>query len=119
MIFYPIMVLLGLALGWLCIRGLRFANAKPSKSNLGKVKLECKIDGNVIRVYNSVDMCSLVINGKVADRYYGLIGSNFVLSGKVKMDGKRIPVTAKMGNVNMRLYYDGNLVAKKFFGLIW
>ena len=98
MIVCPILVLLGLALISLCIWGMKIANAKPSKSNLGKVKLECTIDGNVIRVYNSVAMCSLVINDKVADRDYGLIGSNFVLCGKVKKDGKRIPVTAKMGN---------------------
>ena len=80
----------------------------------GELKIEYQADGNVIQVYNSLKVCSLVINGEVVDRYTGLVAGKFVLHGFADRDGELIPVEAKMGAAFMRLYYDGELVAKRF-----
>ena len=86
-------------------------------TDLGYLKIEYKVDGYVIRVYNSPTVCSLVINDKVVDRYIGFVASNFVLNGEVEVGGKKIKVEARMGFVNMRLFYDEKEVDKKFMGL--
>lgn len=83
---------------------------------LGKLRIEYKQDNNVIRVYNSIDCCSLVVNDTVADKYRGLIAPPFKLKGTVTQGDKKIQIEAKMGFFYMRLYYDGVLVAKNFFG---
>jgi len=84
--------------------------------NLGKLKIEYKENGNVVQVFNSPKVCSLVINGKVVDQYTGLVATRFSLKGEIDSDCEKITVEAKLGFVNMRLYYNGYLVAKKFMG---
>lgn len=83
---------------------------------LGKLRIEYKENGNVVQIFNSPKVCSLVINGKVADQYTGLVAERFCLKGEIDSDCGKITVEAKLGFVNMRLYYNGHLVAKKFMG---
>lgn len=108
----PILMLMSL---FLIVLFARYIKAIDDEG-LGKIKLEYIVGDNVIRVYNSLSTCSLVINDKVVDEYCGLIGYNFILDGKVKINGRKIPVEAKMGHINIRLYCDGKLVGKKFMG---
>ena len=68
------------------------------------------------QVYNSPNICTLVINGKAVDCYVGLVSTSFCLTGKVKTFEKDVLVEAKMGYLYMKLYCDGNLVAKVFMG---
>lgn len=82
---------------------------------LGKLRIEYIQDDNIIQIYNSLEACSLMINKEVVDVYKGLVATRFVLKGEIKKEDKTIFVEAKMGFFNMRLYYDGVLVAKKFF----
>ena len=81
---------------------------------LGKLRIEYSQYNNVIKIYNSIDCCSLVINDTVADEYKGLVATRFILKGTVTQGDKEIQIEVKMGFFNMRLYYDGVLVAKKF-----
>ena len=84
---------------------------------LGKIRIEHVVKGNVIRIYHSRHVCSLVINGQIVDQYHGVYGNNFCLKGIIgmmKAGGKMIRVEAKMGFCHMRLYCNGQLVAKKF-----
>lgn len=81
---------------------------------LGKLRIEYKRDGNVIQIYNSPTVCSLVINGKVAKQYVGEIATRFVLKGTINEGDNVIPIEAKMGFFNMRLFVSGVCVAKKF-----
>lgn len=81
---------------------------------LGKLRIEYKLDDNVIQIYNSVDVCSLVINDTVVDEYRGTVAPRFALKGTVTQGEKLIQIEAKMGFFNMRLYCGGVLVAKKF-----
>lgn len=81
---------------------------------LGKLRIEYKQDGNVIQIYNSPTVCSLVINGKVAKQYVGEVATRFVLNGTIEKDDEKIQIEAKMGFFNMRLFYNGVCVAKKF-----
>lgn len=84
---------------------------------LGRMRIEYTIKGNVIRVYHSINVCSLVINDQIFDQHRGVYGYYFCLKGRIgmmKAGGKTICVEAKMGLLHMRLYYDGKLVAKKF-----
>ena len=85
--------------------------------DLGKIRIEYKENDNVVQVYNSPQACSLVINGKVVDQYLGLVATSFCLKGEIDSNNELIAVEAKMGYINMRLYYNGRLVAKKFMGL--
>ena len=85
--------------------------------DIGVVRIEYKHNDNVIKLYNSPEVCSLVINGKIVDQYRGVIATRFVLKGKIEYDAKTIIVEAKMGFLFMRIYYDGKMVAKKFMGL--
>ena len=114
MIVCPLMVLDGLFLIWVTSR-----LSKPigTKDDLGKIRIEYETNDNVIRVYNSPYVCSLMINGEIVDRYYGLEGNNFCLKGKLDIGEEKIAVEAKMGYFYMQLYYDGELVAKKFMAL--
>ena len=75
--------------------------------DLGKIRIEYKKDNNVIRIYNSPFVCSLVINGKVVDQYIGAVAKPFILHGTIY-------VAAKMGWFYMKLIYNGEIVAKKF-----
>jgi hypothetical protein len=86
-------------------------------SNLGYLRIEYKNNGNTIQLFNSNDLCSLLINGKIADQYKGLFALKFVLKGEVKENDKVIEVQARMGFLYMKLYYDNVLVVKKFMGL--
>ena len=86
--------------------------------DLGKIRIEYKENDNVVQIYNSPQACSLVINGKVVDQYLGLVAKRFCLKGEIDSSNEpQITVEAKMGFFNMRLYYNGRLVAKKFMGL--
>ena len=103
-----------LFLAWVFIRAI-----EPIAENegLGKIRIEYIIKGNVIRVYHSRHVCSLVINGQIFDQHHGVYGSNFCLKGIIgmmKTGGKTIHVEAKMGLCHMHLYCNGQLVAKKF-----
>ena len=82
--------------------------------DLGKIRIEYKKDNNVIRIYNSPFVCSLVINGKVVDQYMGAVAKPFILHGTIESDNETIYVAAKMGWFNMKLIYNGEVVAKKF-----
>ena len=85
--------------------------------DLGEIRIEYQTEGNVIRVFNSSSVCSLVINDNIVAQYHGLVAFPFVLKGEVEVDGKMILVEAKMGLAYMRLYYDGELVEKDFMAL--
>jgi hypothetical protein len=85
--------------------------------DLGKIRIEYKENDNIIQIYNSPQACSLVINNKVVDQYLGLVATRFCLKGEINTQNELITVEAKMGDFNMRLYYNGRLVAKKFMGL--
>ncbi len=84
---------------------------------LGEIRIEYRMEENVIRVFNSPSVCSLVINDKIVAQYNGLVAFPFRLKGEIEKDGKRILVEAKMGWAYMRLYYDGELVEKVFMAL--
>ena len=84
---------------------------------LGKIRIEYKENDNIIQIYNSPQVCSLVINNKVVAQYVGLVATRFCLKGEINTKDELITVEAKMGYFNMRLYYNGRLVAKKFMGL--
>ena len=85
--------------------------------NLGRIRMEYKEGDNVVQVYNSPQACSLVINGEVVDYYIGFIATRFCLKGKIESENELITVEAQMGYFNMRLYYNGRQVAKKFMGM--
>lgn len=94
--------------------------AKPQNeynAQYGELKIEHIAFGNVIQVFNAPEVCSLVINGHVADQFWGVIGGNFALQGTVQVEDRQVMVQAKMDLVNMRLYFDGELVATKFMAL--
>lgn len=113
MIVCPIMIVVSLFMLWIFSRIL-----KPThdSTNLGKIKIEYTVNGKIIRIYNSAYVCSLVIDGEIADQYHGIVAGNFRLTGQLDVDGRQVPVEARMGQVNIRLYYDNKLVAKKFMG---
>ena len=103
-----------LFLAWVIVRSI-----EPITTNagLGKIRIEYLVKGNVIRVYHSRHVCSLVINDQIFDQHHGVYGGYFHLKGRIgmmKAGGKTIHVEAKMGFCNMRLYCNGQLVAKKF-----
>ena len=88
-----------------------------SKDDLGVLKIEEIVDGNVVRVFNSPNCCTLVINDKAVDEYIGVIAFNFRLSGSFNIGDRVVPVEAKMGAFYMKLYIDGKLVRSIFMGL--
>jgi len=51
--------------------------------DLGKIRIEYKKDNNVIKIYNSPFVCSLVINGIVVDQYMGAVAWPFILHGTI------------------------------------
>ena len=81
---------------------------------LGKLRIEYRKDDNVIQIYNSPEVCSLVINNKVVDEYKGDIATRFTLKGTIEKDGKVDQIVAQMGAFYMQLLYNGVLVSKKF-----
>ena len=86
------------------------------EKKVGKVRMQYVVDGNVIQVCKYIGMCSLVVNGKVVDRHTGIGEHKYLLFDEWTVDGKKYLVEAQMGYVNMRLYCNGKLVAKKFMG---
>lgn len=113
MIVCPILMLMCAFLIYIFVRYIKAIDDE----GLGKIKIEYIEDGNVIRIYNSFDACSLVINDKVVDRHYGIVSDKFELKGKIKEGDKKIPVKAVMSSFNIILYYNGKIVGKKFMGL--
>jgi hypothetical protein len=114
MVFLPFIFLCVLFLAWVFIRAI-----EPITDNdgLGKVRIEYVVKGNIIRIYHSRHMCSLVINGHIFDQHHGVYGANYSLKGiigKMRAGGKTIRVEAKMGFCHMYLYCNDELVAKKF-----
>ena len=114
MAFLPFIFLCVLFLAWAFIRAI-----EPITDNdgLGKVRMEYVVKGNTIRIYHSGHVCSLVINGHIFDQHHGVFGSHFCLKGIIgmmKTGGKTIRVEAKMGFCHMYLYFNDELVAKKF-----
>ena len=86
--------------------------ADGATTDLGYIMMEYRTKGNLIRVYNSPKTCSLVINGRTVDLYYGLLAGRFCLRGTLQLDGKEMLVEAKAGIFKMSLYLDGTCVAK-------
>lgn len=81
---------------------------------LGRLRIEYRKDDNVIQIYNSPKVCSLVINDKVVDEYKGTVATRLTLKGTIEKDGKVDQIEAKMGAFYMQLFYNGVLVSKKF-----
>lgn len=106
--------LCGSFLAWIFIRGI---DPNTDNQGLGKIRIEYVVKGNVIRIYHTRHVCSLVINGQIFDQHHGVYGSNFCLKGIIgmmKAGGRTIRVEAKMGVFHMYLYCNDQLVAKKF-----
>ena len=112
MIVCPILMLMCAFLIYIFVRYIKAIDDE----GLGKIKIEYIEEGNVIRIHNSFDACSLVINDKVVDRHYGIVSDKFELKGKINVGDKKIPVKAVMSSFNIRLYYNGKMVGKKFMG---
>lgn len=89
---------------------------RKKNMNLGRLRINYTRDDDVIQIYNSAEVCSLVINNKIADRYTGVIATRFTLQGTIERGDKLVRIVAKMGFFYMRPYYDGALVCKKFMG---
>ena len=85
------------------------------KSELGKVKLECKIEDNIIQVYNFFEEWSLVINGNIVYKDIRIMKSKFCLKGRIKSNGKNKLVEAMMKSFILKLSFDGKVIKKKFF----
>ena len=85
------------------------------KSELGKVKLECKIEDNIIQVYNFFEKWSLVINGNIVYKDIRIMKSKFCLKGRIKINGKNKLVEAMMKSFILTLSFDGKVIKKKFF----
>ncbi|MDE5563229.1 MAG: hypothetical protein K2J01_06800 [Clostridiales bacterium] len=83
---------------------------------LGRLRIEYTQDNDVIQIFNSPMVCSLVINNKVVDEYKGAIAFRFTLKGTIEKENEKVQIEAKMGFCFMRLYYNGVLVSKKFMG---
>ena len=84
--------------------------------DLGRLRIEYTQDNDIIQIFNSPTVCSLVINDKVVDEYSGVIVFRFTLKGTIQKENKTIQIEAKMGFLFMKLFYDGVLVSKKFMG---
>ena len=80
--------------------------------NLGKIKIEYDLNGNIIRVYNSPKFCTLVINEKILDQYVGFVGYPFCLKGTLILNGEKVLIEAELGHLFLCLYCNGNLLAK-------
>ena len=85
------------------------------RSELGKLKLECKIEDNIIQVYNFLDEWSLVINGNIVYKDIRIMKSKFCLKGRIKINGKNKLVEAMMKSFILTLSFDGKVIKKKFF----
>ena len=121
MIVSPILVIIGLFLDGVFIYLFKASNSsvglnKNTKKKLGKIKIEYVDGENTIRIYNSPNVCSLVINGKVVDQEVGLVAALFSLNGSIEKEGQTVPIEARMGSLNIRLYVDGKCVGKAFMG---
>lgn len=85
---------------------------------LGKVKIEYKEYSDTIQVYNSLNLCSLVINGKVYDQYIGTIASKFSLHAEVENSFRQvISVKVTMDGAKLKLFINDKKVAEKFIAL--
>lgn len=120
-ILCPIMVLDCIFIMFFFIRKYRISKRYKSDpqnyDTKGELKIEYKNGGNVIQIFNSPTVCSLVINGVTVDQYFGMVATRFTLRGYATLNESKIPVEAKMGFLNMHLYYNGKIVAKEFKGL--
>ncbi len=85
------------------------------KSELGKVKLECKIEDNIIQVYNFFEKWSLVINGNIVYKDIRIMKSKFCLKGRITINGKNKLVEAMMQSFILKLSFDGKVIKRKFF----
>ncbi len=121
MIVCPILVIMGLFLDCVFIYLFKASNSsdgvsKNARKNLGKIKIEYVDGKNTIRIYNSPNVCSLVINGKVVAQKIGLVATLFSLNGSIEKEGQTVPIEARMGYFNIRLYVGGKCIGKAFMG---
>ena len=120
-IFCPIMVLNCIFILLFFVRKYKISKRYKSDpltyDTKGNLKIEYKADGNTVQIFNSPTVCSLVINGITVDQYFGMVATRFTLRGYATLNESKIPVEAKMGFLNMHLYYNGKIVAKEFMGL--
>ena len=120
-ILCPIMVLDCIFIMFFFIRKYRISKRYKSDplnyDTKGELKIEYKNGGNVIQIFNSPTVCSLVINGVTVDQYFGMVATRFTLKGYATLNETKIPVEAKMGHLYMSLYYNEEKVSKRFMGL--
>ena len=50
---------------------------RDRKIDFGKVRIEYREGADIVRIYNFPKACSLVVNGKVMDGYWGLSRCEF------------------------------------------
>ena len=55
---------------------------------LGRLRIEYTQNNDLIQIFNSPTVCSLVINNKVVDEYRGVIASRFTLKGMIEKENK-------------------------------
>lgn len=85
---------------------------------LGKVKIEYKEYSDTIQVYNSLNLCSLVINGKVYDQYIGAIAAKFTLQTNFENSFRQvINVKVTMDGAKLKLFINDKKVVEKFIAL--
>ena len=114
--FTPVLIIL---CGFLIVLAIRiFIGTNPKKKKeRGRLKLKYKYKGHLIEIYNSTNVCSLVIDGKVVDEYLGVVGYEFTLFGEVDVMYEKVLIEAKMGYLFIRLYINDQEVKKAFMGL--
>ena len=83
---------------------------------LGRLRIDVIYEGNKIQIFNSLKVCSLVINDRVADTFIGLYAGEFQLRGKIQTNDGEKEILAEMSlfTAVMHVFCDGTLVAKKW-----
>ena len=86
-----------------------------------RIKLVSSIDGNEIRVCESLRLCTLTVNGKIIDQCRRPIGRTskqtaYRLKGTFKSEGKQIAVEAEEKGSFLLLYCDGKLIKRRYTG---
>lgn len=113
-VFCPFFIFCALFAAWFFFRGWR-----PIRANngLGRIRIEHTVNGNVVRIYHSTHVCSLVINDQIVDQHHGFGSNHYCLKGIIgstKISQSPLRIQAKMGTFHMRLYCNDQLVAKRF-----
>lgn len=111
MVLFPIMTVMGF---YIVIDTARISKGVSSKVDLGDVKIQRELYGNSVFVYQSVMACTLVINGEIIDQYRVVFSHDCTLKGKLRVDGKKISIKAKIKGMYLYLYCDNELIETKF-----